>query len=45
MQQRAVQYWARVDAALGACIRATLEGNRGALEGDVAAVEDSKVVR
>jgi catalase len=35
MQQRAVQYWTKVDATLGARIRATLEGNRG----DAAAVK------
>jgi catalase len=45
MQQRAVQYWTKVDAALGARIRAALEGNRGAREGDGAAVEGSKVAR
>ena len=30
MQQRAVQYWTKVDAALGARIRAALDGNRAA---------------
>jgi len=42
MQQRAIQYWSKVDATLGARIRTALEGNRAAREGDGAATKGSE---
>jgi catalase len=41
MQQRAIQYWSKVDSTLGARIRTALEGNRAAREGDGAAAKGS----
>jgi catalase len=45
MQQRAVEYWTKVDANLGARIRATLDGNRDGRKADRAAAEGNNVTR
>jgi catalase len=45
MQQRAIEYWTKVDATLGARIRTALAGNRGALEGDGPAAERGNIAR
>ncbi|MGZ6174353.1 MAG: catalase [Candidatus Binataceae bacterium] len=45
MQQRAVEYWTKVDANLGGRVRATLDGNRDGRKADRAAAEGNNVTR